>query len=145
MADLSLTPLLPAPWPLQLWEDRRIIISGLKGRHTVPSLHCTPMVSWSFATQRTSCCSDESSQRELTRKLCTMVPLPYHTCRAIPTLNLLSSPFTKTVITLGFSCWLSENPLSTELGGGNSVMRCHTYIPTWHACAHTHTKAKNRT
>lgn len=28
LADLSLTPLLPAPWPLQLRKDREVIIGG---------------------------------------------------------------------------------------------------------------------
>lgn len=68
----------------------------------------------------------------MTMKLYTIVPPPHHTDshrEPDPPLNLLSSPFTKTVITLGFSCRLSENPLSTELGG-QPCDGCHTYIHT---------------
>lgn len=67
-----------------------------------------------------------------------MVPLPYHTRRAIPILNLLSSPFTKTVITLGFSCWLSENPLSTELGEQLSDELSHFHTQGACMCADTY-------
>lgn len=80
----------------------------------------------------------ESSWRKLTRKPHTMAPLPYHTRRAIPILNLLSSPFTKTVITLGFSCWLSENPLSIELGGQLSDELSHVHTQGACMCADTY-------
>ena len=59
------------------------------------------------------------------REVHAIVSLLYHAHGAIPILNLLSSPFTKTVITLGFSCWLSERPLPTE-SDVSLLMSCHT-------------------
>lgn len=92
LADLSLTPLLPAPWPLQLRKDREVIIGGSQ--------------STKAAAQRQL--QRESRESEAAEELHTMAPSPYRTRGAEPNLNLLSGPSTKTVITLGFSRWLSE-------------------------------------
>lgn len=132
LADLSLTPLLPVPWPLQLWEDRGVVIvgsSGTKaGTHIVTSSHAyVELILHS---------SKEAAVRELMTR--TVVPMPYHTCRAIPTLNLLSSPFIKTVITLGFSCWLSQNPLSRVRRATQWWAVTLTYTCGMHECTHTY-------
>lgn len=80
----------------------------------------------------------EHKTREQAVKPHTMAPSPYHTRRAVPTLNLLSSPFTKTVITLGFGCWLFENPTVNRVRGA-TVRRNVTL-----AHVHAHQRAKNK-
>lgn len=131
-ADLSLTPLLPAPWPLQLRGDREVIIGG--GRGTKKASGAMPLLS-----PRAHGELIQLNGQAAVREVRTMVSLLYHAHGAIPILNLLSSPFTETVITLGFSCWLSERPLPTE-SDGSLLMSCHTS----HSVLCTHTKTKKK-
>lgn len=123
LADLSLTPLLPAPWPLQLWKDRGVIIGGSQSTKAA-------------AQRQLQWVSTRLGSRQWSPH--TMAPLPYHTRRAVPTLNLLSSPFTKTVITLGSSCWLFENPTVNRVRG--ATLRRNVAL----AHVHAHQRAKNK-
>lgn len=145
LADLSLTPLLPVPWPLQLRKDREAIKSGIY--NTKPRTQCCHFITspwWADPSQL----KGQAVMWEPIWRWSSAQWHPQHVMHthihteSYPSLNLISSTFTKTVITLGFSCWLSENPLSTELGRQSSD-GCHTYIHMWHACecVHTHTFA----
>lgn len=129
LADLSLTPLLPAPWPLQLRKDRGVIIGGSQSTKAAAQRQL----------QREKERKSERERRgsQAAEKRRTMAPSPYRARGAEPTLNLLSGPFTKTVITLGFSRWLTQK---AQLSTDSSVTRRHTL----HTCTHAHTQAKNR-
>lgn len=140
LADLSLTPLLPVPWPLQLWGDRGAIISG--SHSTKAGTQCSHFITglwWADPSQlkRTSC-GERAIWRRGSTQRCPAATLHTRTYTQSRTHPLTSNPalFAKTVITLGFSCWLYENPLSTELGRQPSD-GCHTYIHTY-AYVYTH-------
>lgn len=116
LADLSLTPLLlPAPWLLQLWEDRGAIISG--SNSTKAGTQCSHFIIslwWADPSQlkghavMTELYDDDAPNNSTPTTSHASAHTDTHKESYLP-LNLLSSSLTKTVITLGFSCGLSEN------------------------------------